>query len=463
MKAILNHPCEESKNIMDYFGLAFHEIQLLKDKLSTTANNLIFNNRNKTTLGFSQWLNLSINQNNSIYEEFGPEYGYYLKANNLPASNFTLENVTQLFALNDFNSTLPLVDDTYSLLNKYNLDKIFTFENYEDSIKYINNNMQISNYDEASNLRKYLDYISGDMAYRFSKGGTKGIGALSDFLSQGFTQLFTTMGEDLYYGILETRLFNEMLNKTKCEDFVKQYIINDEILKDLIINFASQINSTICENRNLTTENSSNTRFWIDNILNKSFDLKNILNFTDLEYTLLKRDNSKIVKSFAIYATEILKDNNVRGNYKFFNKIKIAANQWTNGIVTRNFNNTQSIRDWRPDHYKSKVEFSSFCVKYYPEKCSEITSDEIASIANSENLFNSQFISSLFIEYYQNRNSTQNKFAQKYFIDYMRYFMVNEVLNLFTQKSAKDLLWGYKDELLETLVIIFYFILLNKI
>ena len=30
----------------------------------------------------------------------------------------------------------------------------------------------------------------------------------------------------------------------------------------------------------------------------------------------------------------------------------------------------------------------------------------------------------------------------------MRYLMANEVLNLFTQRSVYDLMWGYEDELL---------------
>ncbi len=69
MKAILTHPSSESQLIMDYFDLAFHEMQLLKDKISIEANNLIFNNRNPIVLGFTQWLDLGVNRNQSIYPE----------------------------------------------------------------------------------------------------------------------------------------------------------------------------------------------------------------------------------------------------------------------------------------------------------------------------------------------------------------------------------------------------------
>jgi len=482
MKAILSHPSQESYIIMDYFDLAFHEMQLLKDKLFSKANDLIFNNRNATVLGLTQWLNLGINQNQSIYDEFGPEYGYYLKTNNLSRSNLTMEQVLKLFTLNDFNSSAPLLDDSFSLLNKYNIDQIMAFLSYEDSINFINENLKIGNLDESRNLRNYLNYVAGDMAFRFSKGGTRGIGAITDFISQGFAQLFQQMGEDLYYGVFENKLFYGVFKNTKCENFLDDYIFSDEVLKDLILDKTAQIKDSVCGinetlnrmgNRqnhfnynklssvnldlgknvpNYSTDYLENTRLWIENILYKKTDLQKVMNLTDLEWTLLIRDNSLIVKKFSDLANEILKENNVtNGNYKVFNKIKIATNQWSTGVVTNSTNNTESVKDWRNDNYKSKIEFANFCKKFYPDKCGEISSDEIFAIANSEKLFNSQFLSDIFIEYYNNK-TTENKFAKKFFVDYMRYFMFYEVLNLFTQKSAKDLMWGFEDEFLQTIV-----------
>jgi len=467
MKAILNHPCPESHMLMDYFDLAFHEIQLLKDKLYIKANDLILNNRNATVLGFTQWLNLSVNQNQSIYEEFGPEYAHYLISNNLPKSNLTLNQVLKLFTLNDFESTAPLQDDSLSLLNKYNIDQIMGFLSYQDSIKFINENLQIKNFDEAKNLRNYLDYVAGDMAFKFSKGGTRGIGAIADFLSKGFAQLFHQIGDDLYFGVFVNKIFDEFFKDLTCQKFLDDYLFADAVLKDLLSAKAQEIKKVVCtesanytrillnlsgSEKNYTTENKENMKFWIENILYKKQELQKIMNLTELEWTLVTRENSLIVKKFAGFADQILKENNVAyGNYKVFNRNKIAANQWATGIVTNSTNNTESIRDWNSANYKSKPEFANFCKKFYPDKCGEISSDDIFLIANEEKLFNSQFITDLFIEYY-NIKTTTNKFAQKYFIDYMRYFMFNEVLNMFTQKSAKDLMWGFEDDFLKTIV-----------
>lgn len=489
MKAILNHPCPESYMLMDYFDLAFHEIQLLKDKLSKKANDLIFNNRNATILGFTQWLDLSVNQNQSIYAEFGPEYSYYLKSNNLPKSNLTIDQVLKMFTLNDFKSTEPLKDDSLSLLNKSNLDKILSFLSFEDSVKFINEDLQIGNFDEARNLRNYLDYLSGDVAFRFSIGGTKGIGAISDFLSQGFAQLFQQISDDLFFGVFTNKLYFEFFKDLKCEVFLDSYLFADSALKDLLSEKAEAVKKAVCaspevnssnatENkrihidlsasaqRNYTTESIENIRFWIENMLYKKRGLQKIMNLTDLEWTLVTREKSLIVTKFAEYANQILKENNVtNGNYKVFNRYKIAANQMATGIVTNSTNNTESVKDWNSAAYKSKPEFAFFCKKFYPDKCGEISANELFAVANEEKLFNSQFVTELFIEYYNNK-TTSNKFAQKYFIDYLRYFMFNEVLNMFTQKSAKDLMWGFEDDLLKTVVnnfLIFQFLILYSI
>ncbi len=378
-----------------------------------------------------------------------------------------MDQILKLFTLNDFNKESTF-DDSLSLLNKKNIDKIMQFLSYEDSIKYINENLHINNFDEAKNLRDYLDYLCGDVAFRFSKGGTKGIGAIADFLSQGFSLLFNQMGDDLFFGVFVNKLFYKFFKYLKCEDFLQTYIFDDVILKDLIENKKELIKNNIClanksfiysleENynrnlRNYNTEDISNTRIWIENILYKKKDLQTVMSLTDLEWTLLTRDNSLIVKKFAEFANEIMVENNVQfGNYRVFNRIKIAANQWALGIVTINTNNTDSVKEWRNDHYKSKVEFSYFCKNFYPDNCNDISSDDIFQIAKIDKLFNSNFISDLFIEYYNNKQ-TENKFAKKYFIDYLRYFMFHEVLNIFVQKSAKDLMWGWEDEFLNLIV-----------
>ena len=120
MKAILDHPCPESQYLMNYFDLAFHEIELLKDKINLNANNLLFNNKSRIEVGLIQWLDLGINNNQSIYDELGPEYGYFLRKNNYPKSNLTLDKVKELFILIEYNSLLKRKDDSASFLNKKN-------------------------------------------------------------------------------------------------------------------------------------------------------------------------------------------------------------------------------------------------------------------------------------------------------------------------------------------------------
>jgi hypothetical protein len=244
------------------------------------------------------------------------------------------------------------------------------------------------------------------------------MGAISDFLSQGFTELFSGMAEDCFFGLFENKLFKDFFNKTTCADFVNEFIIGDSVLNPILSSKADSKREAICNksikitsNPNMfnsfNPENPLNSRFWIENILYKKIELKEFLNLTDLENTLLIREDSIVVKKLAVYANEILKTYNVtNGNYKAFNKLKIAADQWAKGIVTNSTNNTLSVRDWRPDHYKSLHEFFIYCQKFYPDKCNEITTDDIYLIANSEGLFISQYINGLFIDHYNNKNST---------------------------------------------------------
>lgn len=448
MKGILTHPSEYSNFFVDYFNLAFHEMELLKNKIFTNTNINVIKDRDIKTLGLTQWLNLDVNSNRSIYDELGPEYGQYLRAFNLTNSNLTIEKVLKLWSFNDFNSTAPPVDDSASLLNKLNIDTIFN-KNYNDSIKFINEQLQINDIEESTKLRGYLEYISTDVAFRYSKGGSKGIGAISELLHQGLTKFFEFLGQDSFMGIFENKIQTEFFKDIKCPDFVNTYILSDEVVKVMV---NPDLLNKICDNKKINPENLENARFWIENILYKETKLKEYLGFDDVTYSLLKRENSVLKKKFLESSDLILKKYNVtNGNYKAFNKLKIGLAQWLNGTVTDQTNKTESIVEWRPDHYKSRPEFFEFCKIYYPEKCNEITLDEIYKIANSENLFNSKFISNLFIEYYTNKNTT-NKFAQKFFIDYLRYFMVNEVFDFNTKKSVKDLLWGYEDELLNTVV-----------
>lgn len=436
---------------MSYFDLAFHEVELMKDKINLNANNLLFVNRSRIEIGLTQWLNLGINLNQSIYDELGPEYGYFLRNNKYPKTNLTLNQVYDLFTLNDFNSTLPRKDDSASFLNKKNMDTIFQMD-FDESINFINSQMKINNLNEAKSLREYLDYVVGDVAFSFSKGGTKGIGAIVDFLSKAFSLLFQQMGDDLYYGLMEFKMFKGIFNETKCEDFVNDYILTDPKLVELLTDRAADITNVICTDKDLITSNIKNIKFWVENILEKSEDLKDKLQLSDIEYMLLKREEALIVKKLSTYTNEIISENAITtGNYKAFNRVKIASRQIATSEVTNNLNQTDSIKNWQNNHYKNNPEIKEFLRQYPHSNCDDISTEELFQIANTENLFNTKFLTNLFIEYKKNK-STTNKFAKKCFVDYMRYLMANEVLNLFTQKSAYDLMWGYEDELLQTIV-----------
>jgi len=241
------------------------------------------------------------------------------------------------------------------------------------------------------------------MAFKFSNGGTNGTAGISDFLSQGFTELYAGMADDCFFGLKENMLFKVFFNKTSGAYFVNEFIIGESVLNPIFSSKADSISEAICNksikitsNPNIfyrfNAENPLNSRFWIENVLYKKIELKEFLNLTDLVNTLLIRKDSLVVKKSAVYANEILKTYYfTNGNYKAFNKLKIAAAQWAKGIVTNSTNNTLSVRDRRPDHYKSLPEFFIYCQKFYPDKCNEITTD-IYFIANSEGLFNSQYI-----------------------------------------------------------------------
>jgi len=123
-----------------------------------------------------QWKNLSIAQNQSVYDlnQTFPgyvEYGAYLD-NYHPGvkSNLTIERIKTMMALNDFvgfdrvnkrikNKVEDMVDDSHSLLNKKNMDGIFAQNTDNDSIKFINDVLQLNDLQESNYLFKYLSYL----------------------------------------------------------------------------------------------------------------------------------------------------------------------------------------------------------------------------------------------------------------------------------------------------------------
>jgi hypothetical protein len=449
IKAVLTHPSTDSKFLMDFWGLTEVEMGYFK-KIFLKARNTAFNGDTNVDIAAKQWLDLSVNKGNSIasLNITAPgyvEYGAFLKfVLNTGKSSLTYDQAKSLFFdFNDINRN-PRINDSASLINKVNLEKIFRFKDQESAISFIDSQMKINNITESELIYKYIVYASSELAFRYSVGGTKGIGTLSDILSQALYQLLNTMGNDMFNGVLSNKLFVEYFSTMSC----------NEALDKIKLPSAFDVNS-ICAYENLITTKFENMKFWIDGILYGDKEFKNSLNITqkgnlnDYDFLELTKDNSTIVNHFDSYVKKIFEDYGIKGNYKAKNLMNLAAYQWVYSNVTKSSENyiaADSVIGWNPSHYKKAPEFSEFCKAFGYEN--NIDFESFKAVANFDNLFSSKWISISFINYY--KNDTSSPFYSKQFISYLRYVFLNEVLNLFTSRSVKDLLWGYEDDLLKT-------------
>ncbi len=455
VRAALTHPSADSKFLMDYWGFTEIEINYFK-KYFEDAKVVGFKNETAVDLAVKQWLDLSVNSGESISSQnstahgFYLEYGAYLKfIANTTASNLTYDQARALmFEFNDVDRS-PRIDDSLCLINKKNLDQIFSLTP-SDAIKFIRNTFKISNFYEATNLYGYLNYVFNDVAIGKFRGGNGATAAVSDLLSAALYQIFNNIGWDTYSGLLKRNIFQNVFKNKTCEDLIGSFSLS------AVFNA-----SLICANKGLNT-NYENSLAWANGVLYGEKNFLNLLNATlenkMTEYELLEivGDNSNIVNIFSTYANKILQDYGVKGNYKAMDLTPLAAAQWYSAspTVQSEIETSLSIKNWNTKNYKVEPEYSNFCKKY--NYTIDFSLEDFKKIANFDGLLGGRWVSDMFIE---NRNpNTTNAFASKPFIQYLRYIVFYEVLNLFTTKSAKDLLWGYEDELLQTVKATNYFL-----
>ena len=448
IKAVMTHPSPDSKFLMDYWGLAEVEMEYFKNVFDLIKD-LELNSDTQVDLAVKQWLDLSVIDGESIASRNKtskgyPEYGAFLKfVLKTGKSSLNYEQARALFF--DFNDVgrNPRIDDSSSLINKVNLEKIFQFKNEKDAIKFIDTQMKISNLTESELIYKYVLYANGELTFRYSAGGTKGIGALSDILSQALFKIFNTMGNDLFYGMLSNQLFKEYFSLQSCNDALNKIKLPSKFIID-----------SICSDDNLITDKFENMKIWINGILYQDPKFLKVLNNTQNgklnEYDILEltQRNSNIVKFFENYVDTIFREYDISGNYLANNLMNLASYQWVYSKLTNsdyNVNSADSVIGWNPSHYKKAPEYSEYCKQFGYEI--NIDYQSIKEVANFDNMFSSKWIADAFINYYKNDSSSP--FYSKQFINYLRYIFLNEVLNIFTTRPVKELLWGYEDDLLK--------------
>lgn len=425
---------------MDYFGISYNEMEHFKERL-VEGLNLARQGYTQTTLGLRQWLDLYLNNGQSINDKniTSPgyiEYGAFLKFEKNTKSKMTLDKVVSLFTFNEFghNGT----DDSASILNKYNMDQIFSFTDEKDSIKYINDVLKLSDMEESKNFWEYLNYISGEMAFGFKRGGNQAIGAIADFMSQAMFQVLNGIGWDLYQNLVYQNLYENFFKGKTCI----------EAMTILLKDYKPQ---ELCDRGVLDPAFSyEKVMALYKGVIFGDQDLAKLLGIKDYEYGMLMLKDSPIVSKF----TEILQplfDEYHISSSKSVNLTRLAANQWINASVTSGKFSTKkvkSVKDWNKNAYNKPPEFSVFCEQFGFENT--INVEDFIQIANFDHLFSSKWIQDAFIEY--NKKNTTSEFYKKPFISYIRYIMHNKVLHVFANHSVYELIWGYEDEFLNMLV-----------
>lgn len=449
IKAVMTHPSNDSQFLMDYWGLKDVEMHYFKLKFEE-AWSRAFKNDTKIDLAAKQWLDLSVNQGNSIADKniTSPgylEYGAYLKfvAKKPGKSSITYDQAKTLFF--DFNDIgrSPRIDDTHCLINKVNLEQIFN-SSKADAIDFIDKQMNINNKTESEDIYGYLVYIVEDLGWGLNRRGTPAIAAIADFLSQGLWQIFNSIGWDSFLGLLQHDIYTDLQSKkASCTDILNQITL--PTVYDT---------SKICANSKLDITKVENVPFWVQGVLYRNKDFKTLLDETldniptDLDYAELTQDDSKIVLYLSGFAEKIIAKYGAEGNYKAPNLMPMAAAQWLSGNVTQTGDSfaADTIKKWDENHYKQPPEYYLFCKHFGYEVNIDLVT--MKNITNFDYLFSSKWISDRFIEY-TDPKIVPTPFNSKQFIDYLRFVMIYEVLGFFTKKSVKDLMWGYEDPLLK--------------
>jgi hypothetical protein len=452
VKACLTHPSEDSQFIRNYFGITYNEVEYLKKYfLDLTKTKEDFKDDTPETLAYKQWLNLGVNEGRSVYTDqknvTAPgyiEYGGYLKEKENTVSKLSLDQVRRLLVVKEPWETKP-IDNSVSVMNKKHMDQIMTLPK-EKAIEYIKDNLQISDLEEAGKLYRYLDYISGEMAFVYSRGGTGAIGAMGDFLSKRIPELMITMGYDLFHALVQKDVAN--------------YFAGDCIstLNSLIMEVSSLSANVICSDATLNPKD--NALMWFNGVLYKDEELfkkltSKFTSFTKYDYLMIQHDSSALKEQFLEILKPIFEEYEIKGQYNAFNPMNFALRQWVDSTVTKRINGTESVFEWKNGHFKAPTEFNVFCKKNFNEKdCKTPDFADLKKTFTFDYLFSGKFIGECFMSY-KNPDITDKTFYQtKQFTDYLRYIFANEVLNFYGHRTAKDLLWGYEDDFLKVIVLL---------
>ena len=304
-----------------------------------------------------QWLNCSIASGSVKYlNESTPgfvEYGAYLKeVAKVEKSKLTINQVKNLLAYNEFvgfdqenNKAIyrENVDVRYSLMNKSNIDIIFS-RNSSSSISFIKDNLQINDTVESTNLYNYLNYISGEMPFLFSKNGTVGIGGLTQLVAPYLVDTFNKLGFSLFFNWIKLTAYNSQYGIQNCVDVLQK----DDLWPNAKI-------SDICSNPNLDTKKMENVVTWIDGVLFGNNKLKSLLGVSDIDFLYLSGSNSKMKAKMMLWVNNfftIYKDYIVGSDYRTANFMKLAALQWVSSKITKEFSiekyraNSVSNENW---------------------------------------------------------------------------------------------------------------------
>ena len=277
-----------------------------------------------------QWRDLYVAQNQSIkYSNLTTpgfiEYGGFLREYH---SNFTSKltnnQVLNLLAVND-----PLSDNPqripYSLLNKSSIDNIYSVDN---PAQFINKTLNID-LEEANYIYKYLQYLSGELAFAYSIGGTKGMGTLTQLVAPKLADSLIKMGHSLFVNHIKLNSFHNYYGTVDCTLALQQNF------------FWPDANITnICENSKLDTKNINNLLVWLEGVLFGSKNLQTLLGCTDLQYLYLTGSNSKMKQSLMFYVNNFMTIHKefIRGsNYKSADYMYLAGYQWLTSKITTDF------------------------------------------------------------------------------------------------------------------------------
>lgn len=359
-KALLNSRSDDWKFFKNYFNLTFFDltiitaefVQIIKDSNQSALSQLnITGDFEPINLGAYQWMDfrvakdsiLTLNSTVPGYVEFGA----YLKKFKNTSTTLNISQIKNLLQFNEYNPIKTFVsdnrlsyliknknldkfhfnkhfetiyvDDSLSLLNKYNMDRIFDSSN---PVEFINNSLKINNIIESKNIFDYLNYLVDNVAFQTQLNGTKALTGLSQLMSQVFYHFIDTMSTSLFNKILSINVFEAAFNNKNCSDVLNNW-------------FPSISFNQICNNSLLNTSNLNNIYTWIDGIFNSNVNLQTLTNLTDIQMTVLRDPTSNFLVLINSQIEQIKIKYNLSGNNHALNLFPLGFLQWLSGNVTK--------------------------------------------------------------------------------------------------------------------------------